>query len=115
MKIAHGARLVVPACLLVLQAVPSSATPAKARAASPPVIEAVVFDGVAMSEQRSILDRIGVRVGDVLGVEARQRIGRHLNVLGDARTFSFSNEGLTFSDRPGSKPGKVILVIAAGC
>jgi outer membrane protein assembly factor BamA len=109
------ARLIAPVSLVVLLAAPSSAAVSKSRVAGDPVIEAVVFDGVSMAEHGAILERIGVRVGDVLTFEARQRIGRRLNVVGDARAFSFANQGLTFSDRAGSRSGKVILVISAGC
>jgi hypothetical protein len=43
------------------------------------VIEAVVFDGIGVPEQRAILDRIGVKVGDGLDAAARQRIGQRLS------------------------------------
>lgn len=68
-----------------------------------------------MTDRVSILDRIGVRAGDVLTGAARQRIGRRLNVMGDTGSFSLAGGGLTFSDRNGSRPGQVILVITAGC
>jgi hypothetical protein len=88
---------------------------AKTPVAADPTIEAIVFDGVSMAEHATVLERIGVHVGDVLTVEARHRIGRRLNVVGDIRSFSLTDGGLTFSDRAGSRPGRVVLVIAAGC
>lgn len=114
MRAASCARSIAAVCSLVLLAGPSSALASPAVPANA-VIEAVAFEGISMAEHRTILDRIGVRVGDRLGAQARQRIGRRLNVLGDARDFSYPNGGLTFSDRPGSKPGTVVLVISAGC
>ena len=99
--------LVVPASQLF--AAPARSLPAEA------VIEAVLFEGIEMSDQRAVLDRIGVKVGDRLDARTRQRIGQRLNLSADARLFSYSDRGLTFSDRPGSRAGKVVLVISLGC
>jgi hypothetical protein len=115
MRMTPGTRLLALAGSMLLFAGPASAQGANPPVAGEPVIETIAFDGVPLAEHQAILDRIGLRAGDRLTVPARHRIGRRLNVLGDARTFSYTNEGLTFSDRPGSKPGRVILVIAAGC
>jgi hypothetical protein len=112
----HRLRTTLTACLLlVVAAVGTSAAPAKARIPEDAKIEAIAFDGIAMSERAAILDRIGVAVGDRLDTKARQRIGQRLNPAADVRLFSHRDRGLTFSDRPGSKPDTVVLVISLGC
>ena len=109
-------RSAAPAFLLVLAAGASFSAPApRAGIAADAVVEAIVFEGIGMSEQRAIVDRIAVRVGDRLDAAARQRIGRRLNPPGDLRLFSYRDQGLTFSDRSGSTAGKVVLVIRPGC
>ena len=70
------------------------------------VIEAIEFKSVSPELQKSALDRIGVRVGDTLNVEARQRIGRELGKV---------QQGMTFTYRPGAKPGTAKLIISADC
>jgi len=74
------------------------------------VIETIQFEGVDGDRQAAVLERIGVRQGDTLSVEARQRIGRELN-KGEKAGAS----GLTFTYRPGSRPGTATLVISSGC
>jgi outer membrane protein assembly factor BamA len=67
------------------------------------VIETIEFKDIPASEQKSVLDRIQVRVGDVLSSEVRQRIGPRLQ------------KGMTFSYRPGSRPQTAVLILNAGC
>ncbi|MEP7367070.1 MAG: hypothetical protein ABI972_27740 [Acidobacteriota bacterium] len=74
------------------------------------VIESIQFDGVAGPDQAVILERIAVRKGDTLSVETRRRIGRELN-----HGEKVGENGLTFSYKPGSRPGTATLVISNGC
>lgn len=74
------------------------------------MIEMIQFDGVDGAKQAAILERIGVRAGDALSAETRQRIGRELN-----KGEKVGVNGLTFSYKPGSRPGTATLVIASGC
>ena len=108
-------RWIVTVVLLVPGAVRSFAEPASARIAPDAVIETIVFEGIAMPERVEILERIAVKVGDRLDADARQRIGQRLNPPADARLFSYRDRGLTFTDRPGSRSGRVVLVISLGC
>jgi hypothetical protein len=104
--------------LLLPAASRSGAEPARRHVPADAVIEAVVFDGIAMPEQRAILDRIAVKAGDRLDAATRQRIGQRLNASSYADLFSYLpyvDRGLTFSDRPGSRAGSVVLVISVGC
>ena len=70
------------------------------------VIEAIEFKSVSPELQKAALDRIGVRIGDTLSVEARQRIGRELGKV---------QQGMTFTYRPGAKPGTAKLIISTDC
>ena len=70
------------------------------------VVESIEFKNLAPSIQQNILDRIGVRRGDALTVEARHRIGRELGGIG---------KGLTFTYTTGSKPGTAKLIIDGNC
>ncbi len=74
------------------------------------LVEAIQFDGIAGQKQAAILERIGVRTGDALSAETRQRIGRELN-----KGEKVGPNGMTFTDRPGSRPGTAVLVISSGC
>jgi hypothetical protein len=67
------------------------------------VIETIEFKDIPASDRKAVLDRIQVRVGDVLSSEVRLRIGPRLQ------------KGMTFSYRPGSKPQTAVLILNAGC
>jgi len=87
----------------------STVRPAQARTVEVPyfaVVESIEFKDVSREQQKLVLDRIGVRVGDVLSVEVRHRIGRE---LGQVR------KGMTFRFEAGSKPDSVRLLISADC
>ena len=75
------------------------------------VIETIQFDDVSEARQKLVLGSLGVRVGDRLSVEARQRIGRALG----AAQGSVAEKRLTFTYAPGAKCGTVKLLINAGC
>ena len=70
------------------------------------VIETIEFKEVSSELQKVVLDRIGVRVGDVLTSESRQRIGRELGKV---------RNGMTFTYKPGSKFGTAKLIISGDC
>jgi len=70
------------------------------------VIEKVVFDGVLSFEQGIVLDRIGIKPGDVLTSGAIERLSRQLLTLRVPRSFSYQE---------GTKPGHIVLSIGAGC
>lgn len=70
------------------------------------IVETIEFQDVAVDKQQLILDRIGVRVGDRLNGETRQRIGRELGRV---------QKGMTFTYKPGSKWGTAKLIISADC
>ncbi len=70
------------------------------------VVESIEFKDVSREQQKLVLDRIGVRVGDVLSVEVRHRIGRELGQVG---------KGMTFKYVAGSKPDTAKLIISADC
>lgn len=91
--------------------------PTTAAAASPAfvpvdaVIDSIRFENnVPADKQTAILSRIGIRVGDTLSIEARQRIGRELN-----RGEKAGSPGFTFSYKPGARIGTVTLTISADC
>ena len=85
--------------------------PAKSGYVAPgAVIETIQFEGVDEAKRAAVLERIGVRAGDTLSVEARPRIGRELN-----KGEKVGANGLTFTYRPGSRPGTATLVISSGC
>jgi hypothetical protein len=88
---------------------PAGAVSAQSRQGYVPlfaVIEAIEFNGVSPELQKVTLDRIGMRVGDTLNGEARQRIARELGKV---------RQGMTFTYRPGAKPGTAKLIISADC
>ena len=70
------------------------------------VVESIEFKNLAPATQQMILDRIGLRRGDALTVEARHRIGRELGSIG---------KGLTFRYKSGSKPGTAKVIIDGDC
>jgi len=70
------------------------------------VIETIEFKSVSPELQKVTLERIGVRPGDTLNGEARQRIGRELGKV---------QQGMTFTYTPGAKPGTAKLIISADC
>jgi outer membrane protein assembly factor BamA len=74
------------------------------------VVEEIRFDGIEDRKQAAILERIGVRTGDALSADTRQRIGRELN-----KGEKVGQTGMTFTYRPGSRPGTAILIISSGC
>lgn len=75
------------------------------------VIETIQFTDVSEARQKLVLGSLGVRVGDRLSVEARQRIGRALH----AAQASVAEKRLTFTYTPGAKYGTAKLLINAGC
>ncbi len=88
---------------------PTGTVSAKSRPVAVPffaVIETIEFNDVPSELQKVALDRIGVRVGDTLTGEARQRIGRELGKV---------KKGMTFTYKPGSKSGTAKLIISADC
>lgn len=100
-----GALLLCPA----LAQRPDTNRSAQTRPADVPltaVIETIEFDGVSAELQKLALERIGVRVGDMLSGEARQRIGRELGKV---------RQGMTFTYRPGAKAGTAKLIISSDC
>jgi outer membrane protein assembly factor BamA len=70
------------------------------------VVETIEFRNVPPERQRLVLDHIGVRVGDTLNGEARQRIARELGKL---------NKGMTFTYTTGSAEGGAKLIISPDC
>jgi outer membrane protein assembly factor BamA len=95
---------------LILAAASLGALFAQGPVSTTAVIETIQFDGVAGPKQAAILERIGVRTGDALSVETRQRIGRELN-----KGEKVGQSGMTFTYKPGSRPGTAVLVISSGC
>ena len=67
------------------------------------VVASIEWRDVGAKDRAAILARIGVGRGDVLSIEARQRMGRELG------------KNLVFSYKPGAEPGTAILVISADC
>ena len=92
--------LATPALAGVAAPKPSQAVPTGS------VIEKVVFEGVLPFEQGLVLDRIGVKPGDVLTSRTIERMGRQLLTLRVPRSFSY---------QAGTKPGHIVLSIGAGC
>jgi hypothetical protein len=70
------------------------------------VVETIEFKDVSQETQKLVLDRIGVRQGDMLTVEVRHRIGRELGRI---------QKGLTFTYKSGAKPLTARLIISADC
>jgi outer membrane protein assembly factor BamA len=70
------------------------------------VVEAIEFKGVSEGTRKLVLDRIGVRPGDILTVAARHRIGRELGNI---------QKGLTFTYKSGSRRATTKLTISADC
>lgn len=70
------------------------------------VVETIEFKNVSPQIRKVVLDRIGVRVGDKLSSEARQRIGRELGKV---------QKGMTFTYKTGSTEGTAQLIISGDC
>ncbi len=70
------------------------------------VIEKVVFENVLPFERGLVLDRIGVKPGDILTTSTIERIAHQLQTLRVPRGFSYQE---------GSAPGRIVLAIGAGC
>ncbi|MCW5982430.1 MAG: hypothetical protein KIT09_30365 [Bryobacteraceae bacterium] len=88
---------------------PSGTVSAQSQAVDVPlfsVIESIEFNDVRPGLQKVALERLGVRVGDILTGEARQRIGRELGHV---------QKGMTFTYKPGSKFGTAKLIISGDC
>jgi len=98
--VAFAARLSIPALADAAAPKPSVGTPTGA------VVEKVVFEGVLPFEQGLVLDRIGVKPGDVLTSSKIERIARQLLTLRVPHSPSYQE---------GTKPGRVVLSIGAGC
>jgi outer membrane protein assembly factor BamA len=104
MTIARFARLITSVLISTLLVVPVAAQNQKKQTAiSNAVIESIEFEGVAPAQQRVVIERIGVRVGQVLTPDVMHRIGRGLE------------KGMTFSYKAGSRLGSARLVISADC
>ncbi len=98
------------ACLVVpaFAQAPPEVRPPQPRVEVPffAVVETIEFKDVSLEEQKLVLDRIGVRVGDALTVAVRHRIGRELGIV---------KTGMTFTYKAGSKWGTAKLIISADC
>lgn len=105
MTIARFARLITSVLISTLLVVPVAAQNQKKQTAisANAVIESIEFEGVAPAQQRVVIERIGVRVGQVLTPDVMHRIGRGLE------------KGMTFSYKAGSRLGSARLVISADC
>jgi hypothetical protein len=71
-----------------------------------PVIESIEVVDVSTEVRKAVLTGIGVRVGDTLTGDAKQRIGLEIGRV---------QKGMTFSYTPGFKPGTVKLRIDPSC
>ena len=69
-------------------------------------VESIEFKDITQDQQIVLLDRIGVRVGDKLTAETRQRIGRELGKL---------QKGMTFTYKQGSRSGTAKVIISPDC
>ncbi|MPY90393.1 MAG: hypothetical protein GEU99_21035 [Luteitalea sp.] len=70
------------------------------------IVETIEFNDVSQETQKLVLDRIGVRPGDTLTVEARRRIARELRTV---------QKGMTFTYKSGAQLGTATLIISAEC
>jgi len=70
------------------------------------VVETIEFKAVSPDVQKLVAGQIGVRPGDMLTAEARQRIGSGLRKV---------RKGLTFTYRSGSKPATAKVIISGDC
>jgi outer membrane protein assembly factor BamA len=75
------------------------------------VIETIQFENVPAARQKLVLERLGVRVGDALSIDARHQIGRALRTA----QSSVAEQPLTFTYTPGTRHGVAKLIITAGC
>ncbi len=70
------------------------------------IIETIEFKNVSAEEQKLVLDRTGVRVGQPLSIETRHRIGSELSKI---------NKRMTFTYKSGVRLGTARLIINGGC
>ena len=77
---------------------------------SRPVVEAIEFEGLTDAQQKIISERISLRKGDALSVEARHRVASELG----AASKELQNT-LTFSYQRGANAGTVRFKISSGC
>ena len=98
--------IMAPLALLTIPGLAIAAPKPSLRAPTGAVIERVVFDGVLPFEQGIVLDRIGVKPGDILTSSKIQRIARQLQTLRAPHGVSYQE---------GTKPGRIVLSIGAGC
>jgi hypothetical protein len=84
---------------------PQTATQQAARLLNP-VIESIEVVDVSTEMRKTVLTRIGVRVGDTLTADAKQRIGLEIGRV---------RKGMTFTYTPGFRPGTVKLRIDPSC
>ena len=70
------------------------------------IVETIEFKDMSQQQQKLVLERIGLRVGDMLTADARQRIGLEIGKI---------QKGSTFTYKAGSKPGTAKLIISAEC
>lgn len=80
--------------------------PARSEISYSAEIERIEFVGIPVAQQKLFLDGLGVRAGDKLSLEIRQRIGRELGRI---------RKGTTFMYKAGSKSGMAKLIIQADC
>ena len=71
-----------------------------------PVIESIEVADVSADVRKTVLSRIGIRVGDTLTASAKQKIGVEIGRV---------MKGMTFTYTPGFKPGTVKLRIDPSC
>ena len=71
-----------------------------------PVIESIEVADVSADVRKTVLSRIGIRVGDTLTGSAKQKIGVEIGRV---------MNGMTFTYTPGFKPGTVKLRIDPSC
>ena len=71
-----------------------------------PVSESIEVADVSAAVRKTVLSRIGIRVGGTLTVSAKQKIGVEIGKV---------MKGMTFTYAPGFKPGTVKLRIDPSC
>jgi hypothetical protein len=71
-----------------------------------PVIESIEVTDVSADVRKTVLSRIGIRVGDTLTASAKQKIGAEIGRV---------QRGMTFTYTLGLKPGTVKLRIDPTC
>ena len=97
----------VSAFLFVAPSFASTPEPTAARIPAGSIIDRVDFEGVLVFERGIILDRIGVKPGDVLTSERVEAIASRMRTLRTPHGFAY---------KPADRPGRVVLSIGgAGC